>query len=135
MAVLLQRTAEELSWEFLEILREAELTPAAYNVLRILRGAGELGASCNEVSDRLIKRDADITRLLDRLEKRGLIGRSRSESDRRIVHSRITAAGLKLLASLDEPVVNRHRELLGHVGEKKLVQLRELLETIRPKRS
>ena len=66
----LQLTAEMLSWSVTETLKKSDLTPAQYNVLRILRGAGKTGVSCSEISDRLIKKDADITRLLDRLESR-----------------------------------------------------------------
>jgi DNA-binding MarR family transcriptional regulator len=79
----------------------------------------------------MITRDPDITRLLDRLEKRGLISRSREVRDRRTVITTITAEGLKLLAHLDEPVQEAHRKLLGHLGRERLQVLTELLRDAR----
>ena len=101
-----------------------------YNVLRILRGTPE-GLSCREVSDRMITRDPDVTRLLDRLEKRGLISRSREEKDRRTVMTRITPAGLATLERLDDVVQDAHRSQLGHLGEKRLKELSNLLTACR----
>lgn len=123
----LARTTEALGWKVVELLKSFELTGVQYNVLRILRGAGSEGLICSEISERLITKDSDITRLLERLENRRLISRNRSEKDRRIVITKITGAGLKLLAELDEPVVNLHRQQLGHLGENLLEQLNALL--------
>src|SRR2546423_9782730 len=75
--VSILKTAEMLTWAGSDLMKRFDLTPTQYNVLRILRGAEPEGASCTEVSERLIKKDSDITRLLDRLESRGLISRSR----------------------------------------------------------
>ena len=125
------RTAGFLSWGVNETLRQAELTPAQYNVLRILRGAGDEGASCSAISERLVTKDSDITRLLDRLEARELISREREAKDRRRLIARVTTEGLRLLAELDEPVSQLHRRLLGHLGERRLKQLSELLEAVR----
>jgi DNA-binding MarR family transcriptional regulator len=99
-------------------------------VLRILRGA-PAGLLCGEVGNRMITRDPDITRLLDRLEKRGLISRSRETKDRRTVVVRMTPAGLDLVGRLDGPVQAVHREQLGHLGEKRLKNLSELLTACR----
>lgn len=123
----LARTAEALSWKVAELLKSYELTGVQYNVLRILRGAEGEGLICSEISERLITKDSDITRLLERLENRGLISRERSEKDRRIVIAKITGAGLKVLAELDEPVINLHRQQLGHLGESLQEQLNALL--------
>ena len=79
----------------------------------------------------MITRDPDITRLLDRLEKRELISRCRETKDRRMVAARITSQGLKLLARLDEPVQEMHRKQLGHLGGPRLKELRELLVAAR----
>jgi len=127
----LQRTAEVLWGDVNETLKGAELTPTQYNVLRILRGAGADGISCSEVSERLVTKDSDITRLLDRLETRGLISRERAEKDRRVVVARLTAEGLRLLASLDKPVVQCHGRHLGHLGERRLASLLKLLDAAR----
>ena len=114
--------------EILDVLRPSGLSATQYNVLRILRGAGsEEGLICSEISERLITKDSDITRLLERLENRGLITRERSAKDRRIVIVKISDAGLKLLAELDEPVVELHRRQLGHLGENLQEELNALL--------
>jgi DNA-binding MarR family transcriptional regulator len=123
----LARTTEALSWKLVELLKSYELTGVQYNVLRILRGAGEEGLICSEISERLITRDSDITRLLERLENRNLISRVRNPKDRRHVISRITGAGFRLLAEIDEPIVNLHKKQLGHLGENLLEQLNALL--------
>jgi DNA-binding MarR family transcriptional regulator len=79
----------------------------------------------------MITRDPDITRLLDRLEKRGLIARCRENKDRRMVMTRITPEGLKLLDRLDEPVQEAHRHQLGHLGRERMRALGELLRACR----
>src|SRR5439155_25594712 len=117
-----------------EVLRDSNLSTTQYNVLRILRGAGGDGLACGEVADRMISRDPDMTRLLDRMEKRGLIARTRGKDDRRIVRARITPAGLKLLAGLDDVIVTAHREQLGHLGAEKLKKFIALLEEARERK-
>lgn len=80
--------------------------------------------------DRLVTRDPDITRLLDRLEKLGLVTRTRDGADRRVVISRITPAGLQLLKKLDAPVNDLHRSQLAVLGPDGLQQLTQLLGEI-----
>ena len=126
----LLRTADMLTRGAFEVLKAEDLSSTQYNVLRILRGAVE-GLPCGEIAGRLITRDPDVTRLLDRMEKRGLISRARDSRDRRMVLARITAEGLKLVNRLDEPVQQMHRKLLGHLGKEKLRALRELLAAAR----
>ncbi len=126
----LARTTEILSRPLAQLLKADDLSPAQYNVLRILRGAPE-GLTCGEIGNRMITRDPDITRLLDRMEKRSLISRSRDAKDRRVVLTRITAGGLDHLAALDRPVRDMHRRLLGHLGTERLGVLRQLLEACR----
>ena len=72
--VALQRTADRLHWRLSEMLKPHGLSPTQYNALRILRGAGDQGRACSEIAERMINRDPDITRLVDRLERRGLVG-------------------------------------------------------------
>ncbi|HUQ93181.1 MAG TPA: MarR family transcriptional regulator [Bryobacteraceae bacterium] len=127
----LVRTTDALTQKQSVLLDQFGLSAAQYNVLRILRGAGVDGLPCGEIANRMITRDPDITRLLDRLEKRGLANRTRESKDRRVVTSRITQAGLDLLASMDEPVLELARHLLGHVGAKDLRLLIGLLEMAR----
>ncbi|MCC7491581.1 MAG: MarR family transcriptional regulator [Fimbriimonadaceae bacterium] len=123
----LARASEGLTAAVVEVLRPAGLSAPQYNVLRILRGAGPAGLRCTDLRERLINRDPDITRLLDRLETAGWIARQRSRTDRRAVHSVITPAGLDLLAQLDTPVREAHAAELAVLGEKRL---RKLLETL-----
>lgn len=127
----LARTAEYVLSRGAEVFKQADLTPTQYNALRILRGAGTEGLTCGEISERMVTKDSDITRLLDRLEKRGLISRERPENNRRVVLARITEEGLSVLAELDSHVDESHRRLIGHLGEEKLKALNELLEAMR----
>jgi DNA-binding MarR family transcriptional regulator len=122
----LLRTTDVLSRGLAQVLKPEELSATQYNVLRILRGSPE-GLLCGEIASRMITRDPDITRLLDRLENRGLILRCREARDRRTVMARITPEGLKVLARLDAPVQAGHRKQLGHLGRKRLRALTELL--------
>jgi len=129
--VALQRTADRLQRRVAEMLKQHGLSPTQYNALRILRGAGPEGLPCREAAERMINRDPDMTRLLDRLERRGLVERNRQHSDRRVITTRITNTGLDLLKGLDRPVEDFHRQLLGSIGEAKLQLLVQLLETAR----
>jgi len=126
----LLRTCDLLSRRPAQLLKTEDLSATQYNVLRILRGSPE-GLPCGEIAARMITRDPDVTRLLDRMEKRGLISRSRDNKDRRTVIGRITPEGLKLLARLDEPIQETHRKQLGHFGRNQLRSLTELLVAAR----
>ncbi len=126
----LLRTTDLLSRRLVEVLKSEELSSTQYNVLRILRGAPE-GLPCGEIGNRMITRDPDITRLLDRLERRGLIARWRDTKDRRTVLTRISPQGLQMLARLDEPVRSVHRQQLGHLGKQRLGALADLLRFLR----
>src|SRR5262245_24270756 len=106
---------------------EADLTASQYNVLRILRGSHPDALTAGEIGERSIARDPDITRLVDRLDARGLVKRARSEEDRRVVEVQITAKGLELLRGLDPHAQRMPGALIGHVGSRKLRQLTELL--------
>jgi DNA-binding MarR family transcriptional regulator len=127
----LQRTADAVLRPVAEVLRAEGLSPTQYNVLRILRGAGETGLACGEVAQRMVTRDPDLTRLLDRLESRGLIERSRGARDRRVVVTRATPVALKLLATLDVSVDAAQRRALAHVRAADLRLLIRLLEVVR----
>lgn len=124
------RTADMLSRRLSVLLKSEDLSATQYNVLRILRGAPD-GLPCGEIGNRMITRDPDITRLLDRLEKRNLISRCRETKDRRMVMASITPDGLKLLARMDDPVREMHRSQLGHLGRERLRTLTELLQLSR----
>jgi DNA-binding MarR family transcriptional regulator len=124
--VSLMRTTDALIRATEGVLKEADVLPTQYNVLRILRGSPE-GLPCSEIAKRMISRDPDMTRLLDRMEKRGLISRQRGMDDRRVVLTRITPQGLDVLARLDASVREIHQRMLGHMGQERLEALEELL--------
>ena len=122
----LLRTTDMLSRGIAQLLKKEELSATQYNVLRILRGAPD-GLACGEIANRMITRDPDVTRLLDRLERRELIERDRDLQDRRTVMAKITRDGLKLLARLDEPILQMHRQQLGHLGTERLREFAAVL--------
>ena len=127
----IERTAAVLIHRVAESLKAYDITPTQYNVLRILRGTGEDGLCRNEIRDRLVSQVPDVTRLLDRLEDAGLVMRERSEQDRRLVTTRITRQGAKLLSRLDEPVVRIHSRQFSHLTQAQLRTLIELLGLVR----
>jgi len=126
----LLQTTDRLTRGVASVLKNDELSVTQYNVLRILRGSPE-GLPCGEIGRRLITREPDITRLLDRMEKRGLISRCREAKDRRTVLTRITGAGLDTVNGLDAPILALHRMQLGHLGREHLLSLTNLLREAR----
>ena len=133
--VSLLRAADSLSQEAERFLKSAGLTGAQYNVLRILRGGEPDGILCRGIAERMISRDPDMTRLLDRIEKHGWITRQRQKDDRRVIKTRITAEGLKLLKKLDQPVHDLHEKQFRHMSAPRLKQLAELLEEVAKRES
>ncbi len=129
--VSLLQTADTLGQEAEQLLKAAGLTGAQYNVLRILRGAEPSGLACRAIGERMISHDPDMTRLLDRMEKRGLITRARQCDDRRVVKTRITAQGLSLLKTFDQPVYDLHKRQFRHMSATRLKILYDLLEEVR----
>ncbi len=127
----LLRTGDALSQKVEKVLRASGLSGTQYNVLRILRGAGSAGLTCGETGERMVTHDPDITRLLDRLEKRKLITRARDTRDRRVVKTKITREGLRLLVTLDKPLTDLQHNLFAHVPPKDLRKLSSLLEQVR----
>ena len=125
------RTAEILQGAMADFLKEYDLSPVQYNVLRILRGAGNEGATCSQIGERLLTRDPDITRLLDRMDARGLLVRERSSEDRRVVITRISQAGLALVDSIDRPLRAMNMSKLGKFEPGALADLISGLERVR----
>ncbi|HEY1481875.1 MAG TPA: MarR family transcriptional regulator [Candidatus Acidoferrum sp.] len=128
--VAILRAADSLSQLPEQIIKGEGLTSAQYNVLRILRGAEPEGLPCNVIGERMISRDPDMTRMLDRMEKRGLITRQRQKDDRRVIKARVTEEGLKLLKKLDTPIRAAHKEQFRHIGPARLKSLSQLLEEL-----
>lgn len=129
-ALKLMKANEHLEGGHAAVFKGFGLSAPQYNVLRILRGAGDQHLCCNEVGARMIKRVPDVTRLLDRLEQRGLIERWRCDSDRRVVRASITGAGLELLASIEGPLRDRIRREFASFDAASLDQLNALLDAL-----
>ena len=125
MAIL--KAADSLSQDAEQLIKSAGLTGAQYNVLRILRGAEPGGLPCSGIAERMISHDPDMTRLLDRMEKRNLITRQRQKDDRRVVKTHITEEGLALLKPLDIPVRERHKQQFQHLSQSRQKALAQLL--------
>lgn len=130
----LGRTWAGLEHALSETLKPHGITPTQYNVLRILKGAGEKGLCRSEIMKRMISRVPDATRLLDRMEAAGLIVRARDAEDRRFVTTRITGDGVGVVEAVEEPVLALHRHQLARLGEEDLRHLIRILELVRDPR-
>jgi DNA-binding MarR family transcriptional regulator len=124
------RTSDQLQIRFARLLREHDLTPSQYNVLRILRGEGK-PLPILEIASRTITVVPGITGLIDRLEQAGFVNRVRCEKDRRVIYVALVEKASKALAALDEPLMALHRELTGHLLQAELKELSRLLEKLR----
>jgi DNA-binding MarR family transcriptional regulator len=124
------RTSDRLQHRFTQLFRPFGLTPSQYNILRILRGEGK-PLPCLEVAQRTITVVPGITGLIDRLEDAGLVTRTRSANDRRVVYVSITEAGNDLLARVDRPLRELHRKLLVHFTPEETAEFIRLLEKAR----
>jgi DNA-binding MarR family transcriptional regulator len=130
-AIALMRTADLVRRLLGKVVEQSDITLQQYNVLRILRGAGEAGLPTLEIAERMIEQTPGITRLIDRLESKQLVLRIRCETDRRQVFCHITADGLSLLAKLDQPIRDVEEASLGTLTERQLEQLLSLLDKTR----
>ncbi len=128
--IALQKAADKLALQAEQLLKSNGLTGAQYNVLRILRGAEPQGLACSSIAERMISHDPDMTRLLDRMEKRHLITRQRQSDDRRIVKTRITSGGLELLKRLDPTIRALHKRQFAHMTGARVRTLVDLLDEI-----
>lgn len=126
----LLRTNDQLQIRFARLFREHGLTSSQYNILRILRGAGE-PLPILEIADRVLTVVPGITGLIDRLEKAGFVERRRCPKDRRIIYVALRQSGTNLLAELDEPVLQLHKRLMSHLSAAELKELTRLLEKTR----
>jgi DNA-binding MarR family transcriptional regulator len=125
--VAILKAADILAGQAEQLMKASGVTGAQYNVLRILRGAGPEGLPCNGISERMISRDPDMTRMLDRMESRQWITRERQTEDRRVVKARITEEGLKLLKKMDAPVRELHKQQFAHMSATRQKTLLELI--------
>ena len=114
-----------------ELFSRYELTPQQYNALRLLKSVQPETLATLDLGSRLVSRAPDITRLLDKLEQRGLIARDRPAENRRMVRIGITDAGLELLEELSEPILECHSRQLGHLSRTQLQELSDLLRAAR----
>ena len=130
-ALALLRTADLVKRSFAAVVESLDITVQQYNVLRILRDAGERGLPTLEIAERMIEQTPGITRLVDRLERKKLVLRERSATDRRQVYCRITREGLALLVQLDAPIEDAEKEALRDLSDPQLARLMSLLERAR----
>src|ERR1700730_18200504 len=128
--IALQKAADKLALQAEKLLQSNCPTGAQYNVLRILRGAEPQGLACSSIGERMISHDPDITRLLDRMEKRSLITRQRQSDDRRVVKTRITPSGLEILKRLEKPIRELHKHQFQHMATARVKTLVGLLREI-----
>jgi len=129
-ALNIVRTSDQLQIRFARLLREHDLTPSQYNVLRILRGEGK-PLPILEIASRTITVVPGITGLIDRLEQAGFVHRVRCEKDRRVIYVALAEKASKALAVLDEPLMALHKKLTGHLCQAELKELSRLLEKLR----
>lgn len=129
--VALLRTADDAKRFVSGVLESEDVTLQQYNVLRILRGAGEEGLPTLAVAERMIERTPGVTRLIDRMERKKWVVRVRCTEDRRRVWCRITPEGLSLLDRLDAPMEAIDDVLSGALGEDELVSWTEYLDRVR----
>lgn len=130
--IAIRLTSQVMDQPWVRYLRKTEaISPSQYNLLRILRGAGVSGRTMREISDRMINRDPDVTRLADGMVTRGLARRMRDDEDRRVVKLFITEKGLEMLGRLDRAVEVFLKQALGGLGPKRLRLLRDLLNEAR----
>ncbi|MCA9099645.1 MAG: MarR family transcriptional regulator [Planctomycetales bacterium] len=122
-----QRTHGVLAGPLAQLFKRHDLSAPLYNILRILRGVGAQGLPCSQIGQRMVTREPDVTRLIDRLERAGWVARRRSDADRRVVNVVISRSGLKLVDRLDKPVAELHREELGHLTREEMRELNRLL--------
>lgn len=125
------RTTDLVRRGISRVLEPFDVTPQQYNVLRILRGAGEEGLPTLEIGDRMVEQAPGITRLLDRLEAKGLVTRKRCPEDRRQVLCWLTPAGRDLVERLDEPVDQADATALDMLSEEEKRELIRLLDQVR----
>lgn len=125
------RTSSALMDMVEDLLKPYGISATQYNVLRILRGAGEGGLCRNDLRDRMLTRMPDMTRLLDRMEEAGLVTRSRESDDRRMVLTRVTPRGRDILKQLDKPMNQLHRKQLVLLDDVQLRSLIDLLTLVR----
>jgi DNA-binding MarR family transcriptional regulator len=125
------RTAALLEHQLNEALRPYGITDLQYNVLRILRGAGANGLCGREISERLVSKVPDVSRLLDRMEGMQLLRRERDPADRRHVTARITPKGLRVLDEAGPKLETVERERFGHLDAERLQQIIDGLADVR----
>ena len=123
----IMRTNSVLNAEFVKLAKSYGITQVQYNILRILRGSGADGLPCVEIGSRMITPESDMTRLIDRLEKAGLVRRHRSSADRRIVEVMISEKGQKVVNSMDQPTLNLLKKQLGHLSKDDLGRINDLM--------
>ena len=127
----LVRTAGVLQSDLRAFFKSYKLSGKQYNALRAIRRAGSKGITCSQIAAQMVEQDPDVTRLVDRLEKRNLVIRAAEKKDRRIVRVYLTANGQELLEQIDAPLIEKHLAQLNHMNKEELTMLIKLLRKVR----
>jgi DNA-binding MarR family transcriptional regulator len=130
MDLNLRIAANILEGRFEKLIEPFGITASQYNVLRILKGVHPNGHARCEIAGRMIEKSPDITRLIDRLEKQGLVERDRDTEDRRMSITRITNEGLKIVNKLKPMVEKEHESITMNLTNNECEQLSALLEKL-----
>lgn len=125
------KTSDLLRRELTDPLAEHDLTWQQYNVLSILREGGHKGLPVLDIADRMIEDSPNVTRLVDRLVAKGLVAKTRSAADRRVVYASLTDVGERLLDQLRGPMLSLRRDLCGGLSNSEMDLLSRLLEKTR----
>lgn len=128
--VAMIRTVDMMLRYLASVVEPYDITLQQYNVLRILRGA-KVPIPTMEIAQRMIEQTPGVTRMIDRLEKKGLVERQRDSDDRRQVLCQITRPGVELLAKLDGPIFEADEKCMAPLDREDLEKLIDLLDTLR----
>jgi DNA-binding MarR family transcriptional regulator len=127
-------TAKQLSYEFIQSLKKHEITEQQYNVLRILRGfRSEAQLSVGFIKERMLDKDSDVSRIIDRLYEKEMVSRKENPTDRRQKSIEITAKGLSLLDSMFD-CEKQADTLLNNLTEEEVKEFNRILDKIRIKK-
>ncbi len=128
--VNLNFTASWLSGEYTKLLKPFDISPQQYNILRILKGMHPKPATVKLLIERMIDKNSNASRLVDKLKKKGLVERSACETDRRRVDVRITETGIKVLENVSKKIMGEHQTMF-HLTDEEALALSDLLDKMR----
>ncbi len=123
-------TSSWLNSEFTKILKPFGISPSQYNVLRILKGKHPEGHSNQAITERMIDKSSNATRIVDKLIEKKLIVRNQHDQDRRAVSIKITQKGFDLITEVDASSI-KFRNKLKTLNQEKATLINEWLDELR----